>query len=1279
MPALQLSRSQLLVYGSIGAILSLNIVIKYLPLLRFFVWTFFTGTFVGIVVLLYLLFTTKRSFRPTRVCQDDDKWKLKVQDPTTFIELRNALKRHDEITHKPAYPPSLIISDEIDDLLRLIIREYVQSWSQHITTNPAFSGHIETAIRHALETIRLRLGDLDLVEVIIDGIVPLITSHLADFTTAERIVRGKYLNKNLTESEELDLAIARKYRDGKLHPAANLGFDDTTLAQKDHLRRIVEKILPGLLPAQEIRSRVVSSLVTEVVACAVLFPVVKLLADPDTWNQVISAFGRSMLQDRKNVRKLRAALDQHATPPKHSRHGSGKHRPTPFIRLQPKDDERTFERFIRAIRLCNNLSDARRMRNEISSQMKRDERLPDVDQTYIRRLEAGKRMLDQKVATLSNAGSDSHKLVKQAVTGNGDMERRSSSQIEGAKCADILRDPTGLSYFMEHMERRKRLKLVQFWLVVDGLRDPLEELDEEHNASSSTHSWTQSNRDDIDNINKVYLSAPELKIDSKIKNEVRAFLEAGREATSKVYHRARAAILRAQSEVLEEMQTYDLPEFKKSDRFYQYLAADDLAATTQAATSSRDPIDQMSRSASWADPRKTSEISEAMSSSIHSLDSGKPGSIRNEDSWDDDPLSGGYFGSSAVMRTGTPDKGVVQAMEAALNDIMDDPFDDGRAPLFGDSPESNDSPTSSIPNLRAVGKRRSSPAPSVKSAKSVKSTKSTRKGPLSIASLGLISNSGGSVFDNELFPDEAAEKFQGLDESDSELQQEDPEDQIHEAAPGDLGLAEAIATLTYDIEKLCTQEAVVDSLMKKAELTNNTVELRILRKSKSSLDREIRRKELQRQQYIVQESDNSLFGRASLRIKSYIVKNEGGKEYGIYYIEVIRSNGDTIPPAVWEVGRRYSEFFQLHQELRTKFPSVGTLDFPRRRVVIKLNKDFLEKRRSALEKYIQSLILLPEVCRCREFRSFLSQQQIAQVPVAAHGETPADLMTRLYNSISDGMEDLVGNLPLLDQLQIPFPSPNSGLHSATTTGLSSKDLASQLTETQAELSAFEASTSTLPSTDKPKQPLIKPIADLFLEVFSLSSSATTPPPPATAGPSSQQSPPHHTHSSSTSSANHLHSPPSASKRNPSTSAWLRGRAVVVVLHQLLGGAIEKRLRDAVSQLTGDEQLVAYIRKLRSALFSGPGETKKSDEQKAAEERTRKDKDKSKSEAKESLMRVLPELVGGVVGRSSAKEGGRKVWAGLNVERLNYSLVYECLDRLVETVFDVKIEAGGGRR
>src|SRR5436190_7041317 len=102
-------------------------------------------------------------------------------------------------------------------------------------------------------------------------------------------------------------------------------------------------------------------------------------------------WGRTVMQDRKTVRKLRAALDEHASPiPRSKRERS-------FPRLSVQDNERMFERFIRAIRICNNLSDARRFRSEVSSQLKREARVEGQDQTYLRRLETGKRILDQKV------------------------------------------------------------------------------------------------------------------------------------------------------------------------------------------------------------------------------------------------------------------------------------------------------------------------------------------------------------------------------------------------------------------------------------------------------------------------------------------------------------------------------------------------------------------------------------------------------------------------------------------------------------------------------------------------------------------------------------------------------------------------------------------------------------------------------------------------------------------------------------------------------------------
>jgi sorting nexin-25 len=104
------------------------------------------------------------------------------------------------------------------------------------------------------------------------------------------------------------------------------------------------------------------------------------------------------------------------------------------------------------------------------------------------------------------------------------------------------------------------------------------------------------------------------------------------------------------------------------------------------------------------------------------------------------------------------------------------------------------------------------------------------------------------------------------------------------------------------------------------------------------------------------------------------------------------------------------------------------------------------------------------------------------------------------------MEDVLGNLPILDQLSLA----SANIIAAATNQLqlqppaqkSSDSNTLDVAEAEAELNAFE---------DKEAEPFVKPICDLFLEVFDLNRK----------------------------------------------SNWLRGRAVVVVLHQLLGGTIER--------------------------------------------------------------------------------------------------------------------------
>lgn len=442
------------------------------------------------------------------------------------------------------------------------------------------------------------------------------------------------------------------------------------------------------------------------------------------------------------------------------------------------------------------------------------------------------------------------------------------------------------------MDRQKRLALVQFWLVVDGLRNPLEEdissSDDEQESSSSTTlpAWTASDRNDLAQIHDAYLSIPQLEISGKSRNAVKGFLKAGSKATQVQYAKARAAILRAQSTVFEEMQKKDFNEFKESDLFYKYLASDETAAAAQGRPSTKVSSTDMHRSSSWTESLRVHDMSEDLLSSIHSSDGNRPLESTLE-GWDFDPLSASRqsiedeLGSrdqlypppsqaSIERRRQTPESGIVEAMEAALNDIIEErpsSLDESRGSLFQNSPElvltTPNSPRSSIDIPRDTNNSNGN-GNGQKSIPAIVKEKAKTKAP-SISSLGLInSNTKDAVFADELFPDEDATAdyaSSGGENDDNEGLYEinGSEEEIHQAAPGDLGLAEAISTLTFDIEKLSTQEAVIDSLYRKAELTNNTVELRILRKSKSSLQREIRRKELQRQQYIVQESDNGLF------------------------------------------------------------------------------------------------------------------------------------------------------------------------------------------------------------------------------------------------------------------------------------------------------------------------------------------------------------------------------------------------------------------------------------
>ncbi|KAH9206844.1 PXA domain-containing protein [Leptodontidium sp. 2 PMI_412] len=1239
------------ILAGVASFVAWGYAVNWVPTLRWAGYAFVVGLVLPVLGLIALLVLTSRGSRygernsirrpPGAAFLATTRWR----NETAALRARQAYQK------QPLYPESATVCGALDGLLELIIRDFVKSWYSNISKNPAFTNEVDKTIRLALVCLRDELLAVDITEVVTTRFVPIMTAHFKDFYDAERAIRGKHLNRSVTESEELDLAIAAKYKDGKLHPAASLAYSDTKLVQQDYLRKLTKVLLPRLLPEPVIGSRAVGVLINELVACAVLSPVMQMLSDPDTWNQVMEGYGRSMLQDRSTVRKLRAALDEHASPAPRSK------RATPFPRLSPGDHERRFEKFIRAIRKVNNLSDARRFRSEVSSQLKRDALQEGMDPVYLRRLDIGKKILDQRVHQLAAGGERQHMPLSSAINGT------QVSKLENASLVDLLHDPSGLSYFMEYMDRQKLMPMVQFWIVVDGFRNPLEDdVAEDDEIPTTIAPWTEADRNDLAQINEAYLSKPELKVPEASKRFVQDFLKAGKDASPQQYFLARRAILRAQTSALELMQDKHFRNFKKSDLFYKCLTSQEAmknlappaspvapskldsmqkpnlptrSASAQALQTKPAPLHRISaklvpkradlrrQAASSVDLHAARDGNDPMTSSRGSMDEGSSPLFDDED-FDSEAMVNSVHSLDQDADNNVPDNNVVQAMEAALNDIMEDKpdVDDLRKSLFGDdypleSPNpslmspGNASTRSSIDHKRVdlFGDKidRADKADLF----GEKFSKSERAEKPSIASLGLVNTSSriGVFTDDDLFPDE--EKFISDEHEDPEDERDkDDDDEVHEAAPGDLGLAEAITALTTDIDRLVAQDGVVDSLTRKAELTNNTAELRILKKSKASLQREIRRKELQRQQYVIQESDNSLYGRSTIKIKSIMVgKEDDGREYALYVVEVQRKAGEQMPAATWTITRRYSEFHDLHQRLRMKYPSVRNLDFPRRRMVMKLQSDFLHKRRVALEKYLHEILLLPDVCRSRDLRAFLSQSVIApSVDGAYDGEDKKDIMTRFYNSVTDGMEDILGNIPVLDQISV---AGQNLLSAATSQLITMPNTISEdpitVAEAEAELNAFE---------DRELEPFVKPICDIFLEVFELNRG----------------------------------------------NNWLRGRAVVVVLHQLLGGTIERKVRENVKSFVSEEAIIKYVTLLKDSMWPG-GQQKKD-----GKPRTPLEKSKSRTEASLMLATLVPDLAASVVGRVNAQAASRRIFATFNNPRLNAHLAFTMLDEIVDVLF-----------
>lgn len=411
------------------------------------------------------------------------------------------------------------------------------------------------------------------------------------------------------------------------------------------------------------------------------------------------------------------------------------------------------------------------------------------------------------------------------------------------------------------------------------------------------------------------------------------------------------------------------------------------------------------------------------------------------------------------------------------------------------------------------------------------------------------------------------------------------------AAPGDLSLAEQIATLDQNIENLTEQDAILGSLIKKAELTNNVPELRVLRKSKLSLEREISATELQKQQYIVQENENSLYGKSKVQIQLCVFGKDDTALYVLYIIEVQKYSSDdpTEIIAGWVVARRFSQFYKLNEYLKRRCAEVGNIKFPKKTVpMLKFQKaQQVEMRKPTLELYLQLLLKIPAVCSDPAFRSFLSSEdfQIGNVQGAKTRNFDA-FFNRFYGKISQRVP------------QVSMPESND------------EEALANIQEMERELKQYDD------MGREGKIPFVKPISDLLMTIFNLRNS----------------------------------------------QSWLRGRALLVILQQVLGSTIEKTITQQVdANLRQEEKLLDILTLLENMLFPN----KKFRE--LPELRTKSEQTLTRQEANAILRVFMNETCAKVFGFKNTNHASTHLFEMFQNDFLNKLLFFKIVDELLQEI------------
>ncbi|MCI4385693.1 hypothetical protein PGIGA_G00053700 [Pangasianodon gigas] len=186
----------------------------------------------------------------------------------------------DEIRSSP--DSEMHLDQEIQNTVCKIIRDFVSSWYNTVSTEREFEDEIHNSMISMAMELKLRAKKVDRNALTL-RILDLCGCHLQSYTKAKEIMAGKV-------GKDQSVSLWQAYsRSCVPHPALQ-----SSAVEVNYARAIVDLLLHVLVPPTQLETRTGRFVVCELITCNVLLPLIAKLSDPDWLNMVIvDVFTRS--------------------------------------------------------------------------------------------------------------------------------------------------------------------------------------------------------------------------------------------------------------------------------------------------------------------------------------------------------------------------------------------------------------------------------------------------------------------------------------------------------------------------------------------------------------------------------------------------------------------------------------------------------------------------------------------------------------------------------------------------------------------------------------------------------------------------------------------------------------------------------------------------------------------------------------------------------------------------------------------------------------------------